>query len=210
MRIHHIGLLGLLILLSTSTFSSAADPKYEPAEQPLMILVIAGVGAPTGVMGGSVSYEFSTPLALEIGGGLGLTGWQGSVMGRYYTPWLDWSHHRINFGLGASVGLAGRSVSLDIAHNEATTTNFDNRLFHVGYLNGEIAYELRAAWGGALRFTLGFAARLSENMSGLCDGIPKGIDEPNHKCNPRHFAPSSKIAALPTLVYMSMGYGWAF
>lgn len=195
----------LLSLLVYSTV--AAEPTTQ--SRPNFVRTDVGLGAPEGVFGAAIGRAFHSDLTLELGFGLGLTGWQVALLGRHYLPVAGSDIHSFTFAAGLSVALAGAPVGNRIAHRADIPVS-DSKLFYMAMLNAEVGYELRLRWGGIFRVALGGYVVLAENMSGLCDGVPQGRHEPISSCNPPHFPPGPLIAAHRVLPYLTVGYGWAW
>lgn len=195
--------LAVLAVLVLTTGSAAADA---PADDPRgYILATAGIGAPTGLLGGSFGLFVSRDLSLEAGAGIGLSGGQFALLVRV--------HHRYQWLRSFSVA-AGPSISmLDMTNETAETDDelpTDIRI--ATGINGEIAFDAwsivfpRSGQWFRTRIAVGVYRRLYENMSQLCTGasgedlcgLATGDD----------FVP--EVAELDWFPYVSFGIGAEF
>jgi len=175
------------------------------------------MGAPTGIAGLTIGYEFAPSWALETGFGLGLTGYQFPLMVRWYTPILRDAGPRraslsaFSLALGPSVGLISKRLGLNVPHDEGKEVD-QNGLYAVSWLNLEVAWETRAFWGGAFRVSVGGGPRIYDNMSELCTPAVPGPD--GHisvtSCDPPHLTSGPRIANSPAIFYVNFGIGWEF
>jgi len=121
-----------------------------------------GLGSPVGALGISYSYMPIRQAEIEIGGGLGFSGYQLAVMPKLSLGTTD----RLVIGLGPS-------VSID-ASAEAKQRQ-------VGYwLNGELGYRHTTASGLSVLAAVGLSYGLSGSIHALCgiDCATQGAGEP--------------------------------
>lgn len=120
-----------------------------------------GIGSAVGEMGGTFTYAATPHSQIEMGAGIGYTGFQLSVMPKLS---VGSRSHRFVLGMGPSVGI-------DPANNPDHT--------YVSYwLNSEVGYEYRSASG----FSFLIAAGLTYGLGGEyrwqcpfdCDGDTAG------------------------------------
>lgn len=172
------------------------------------ITLDGGVGGPTGLMGLTLGYRISPPVEVELGFGLGGTGYQLALLGRIGTPNPPGGAHRFVFGLGPSIGFRSEALGLHIEHDAQTTVGHDDLFFTV-WLNADIGWEARFRWGGVLRVVVGAGLRVADNQAALC-AAEKGGQPGTSDCNPFEYMPGSTSARLPVLPYLQFSFGWAF
>lgn len=174
--------------------------------RPWSVTLDTGLGSPIGVFGAMVGYCPSDELEVAVGGGLGFTGIQAAVLVRWLIP--VGSSPTMSWIIGGGPSLAFRSERLGFRIERATEDTVIDRdtLYHTAWLNAELGWVGRAAWGGVLRVTLGAGLRIADNQRGLCDGAP----EEGGDCDPPHFGPGSIYARAVVLPSFAMGFGWAF
>jgi hypothetical protein len=177
-------------------------------ERPISIWLDSGFGAPTGLMGGRLSYQLDPRWGVEAGGGLGFTGWQATAMGRFYHPFGQRGHGMLTAAAGPSLALNGRPVGYEPPHADEADVDA-SKIYTATWLNAEGAVEGNWAWF-RLRFVLGVAVRVQENLSPLCEGVPTGRDQELNSCNPPHNPSAADIAAVPAFPYLGLDYGVAF
>jgi hypothetical protein len=156
-----------LLMLSASAASAQEASRALPAETAKKNLVQGslGLGSPVGALGISYTYAPIRQIEIEIGGGLGFTGYQLSAM-----PKLSLGNSNDRFVVGL-----GPSVSIDTWQSEKQT--------HLGYwLNGEVGYEHRT-WSGlsvlvAVGVTYGLAGAIPRRCGSDCVGGAQAWDEP--------------------------------
>ena len=129
--------------------------------------------------------------------------------GRWFMPLLSWDHHRLSLGFGPSAGLRSETLGIFVPHDPDKEVD-ESDLYAVLFFNLEVAYELRASWGGMLRFGAGGYVTLWENMSGLCDEVPSGEKLPVNDCHPPHMMSGPEAARLPAAPFVHFDGGWAF
>jgi hypothetical protein len=139
------------------TMSAAAFAADESAGLPVTgigkhrLQANVGVASPVGEIGLSYTHAPIPLVELEIGAGLGFSGFQFAV-----TPKLSFggSRHRVLVGLGPS-------LSVD--------TSGTSRGDHVGYwVNGEVGYERRTQTGFSMLVAAGFTYGLGGNLGEAC------------------------------------------
>ena len=186
-------------MLLVTTSSAAADP---PIEDPRgYILANAGIGAPTGLIGGSFGLFLSRDISLEAGAGIGLSGGQLALMVR--------GHHRYQWLRSFSVA-AGPSISLlDMTREtEATDDEVPSDIHIATGINGEIAFDAwsmlfpRSGQWFRTRLAVGVYRRLYENMTQPCGEFECGI------LGDQGFVP--EVAELDWFPYVSFGIGAEF
>jgi hypothetical protein len=145
----HLAATFVALVMWGAPASRADFPAAPPAEAPrgpVVALLTAGFGAPTGLMGATVGWEFAPDWALETGFGLGLTGYQVPLMVRWFTPLLarsgprDGSLGAFSLAAGPSAGLITRSLGLNVPHDEGRTVDED-ALYAAVWFNIEAAWE---------------------------------------------------------------------
>lgn len=212
--------LGLALSVLSPNAALAEEEElieYLYPRGPLVVFYNIGFGAPTGLFGLSVGYEFTPNWALETGFGFGFTGYQIPLMLRWYTPILEdfgprnESLSAFSLALGPSVGLISKGLGLNVPHDEDRAVN-ESKLYAVGWLNFELAWETRGSWGGVFRAVIGGGPRILDNMSELCS---KAVPErdgtiPMTSCDPPHFPSGPRIANSPAIFYLGVGFGWEF
>jgi hypothetical protein len=195
----------LAVLFAAAT--AAADEPPNVARRPTYLRVDGGLGAPTGVFGFTAGHAIEPPWAAEVGGGLGLSGFQLAVLARWYRPIGESQRHVWTAAAGPSVSLLGETLGFHVQHADDVTVE-DGDVFFIAGLNVEIGWEVRFGWGGLLRVSIGAFVRLAENMSGLCPEETSGdLDGP---CGSPHFPTPPEIARVPAYPYLGFGYGWSF
>jgi len=111
-----------------------------------------GLGSPVGEIGASYTYAPLPEIQIELGTGLGYTGFQFSVMPKLALA-LNKSER---FVVGA-----GPSASLDLATGP-------NHTYHGYWLHTEVGYEHRTASGFSLLVAAGITYGLGGEMRGQC------------------------------------------
>jgi len=112
-----------------------------------------GLGSPVGALGLSYAYMPVRQVEIEVGGGLGLTGYQVAVMPKLSLGEYD----RLVIGLGPSVSIDGSG---------------EGKRNAVGYwLDGEIGYRHSTASGLSVLAAVGVSYGLSGTVTTVC-----GID----------------------------------
>jgi len=200
----------LALILPTLTSPALGAPPRTTETRPWAIVLDNGFGAPTGLMGGTLSYQLAPEWAASVGFGFGFTGWQVALLGR-------WSHaigrsrsHSWVLGFGPSIGFRGENLGKwNIEHRDDIVVEPDD-VFYTVWLNAEAGWEYRAQWGGVFRIVLGAGLRLADNQRFLCEGVPVGDNQPMSDCNPPHFGPGSIYSRVPVLPYLAFAYGYAF
>lgn len=213
-----IALALLVVHTGFDTPAASAAPPAPPVTQlaarttatrPLSITFDGGFGGPTGIFGGTVGYHVTPDWEVAAGFGLGMTGYQVALLGRYALPMGRSGLHAWVFGFGPSIGFRSEALGMRIEHTDGTTIDAD-RLFFTAWLNAEVGWEGRFRWGGVLRVMVGAELRIADNQAGLCKGADTSADSLESSCNPRHLAPGSTVAQHLVLPYLQFSFGWAF
>lgn len=179
-----------------------SQPRFE-------VMAEVGIGSPTGLLGARVGYTNGTRWGLEVGGGVGLTGYQTSLMGRLYQR----VGRKLAFSLGAgpSLALNGPRVGRSIEHLESIDTS--GQLYYASWFNAEGAMELRFSNHGLFfRGAIGVNITMKENMAALCRGVAWNADNnpPNEGCAPPHTPSGPEYVARPANPYLTGTVGWRF
>ncbi len=193
-----------LSALFLAGFALADEPQHTTEARPWLVLAEASMGGPSGIMGGRVGYK-----SVELGGGLGATGYKAHGQWKYY--WTPFDSDILSFpvGVGPSIGLNGEAVGIERDWGEKEGE--EPRLLFASWLNAEMSAEWRARWGGVWRWTIGGAVRLYENQSQLCEGVEVPEYPDYNACYDLAAFPSSPIAASwPIFPYLGFAYGYAF
>lgn len=206
-----LSLLASPALAEDRTLGGLVAPAPRTTEsRPWAIVIDNGFGAPTGLMGLTLSYQETPELAASVGFGFGMTGWQLAILGRWSHPIGTSLSHSWVVGFGPSLALRGESLGKwNIEHRDDIVVEPDDVFFTV-WFNVEAGWEYRAQWGGLFRVVLGAGIRLADNQRHLCEGVETGDSQPTSDCNPPHFGPGSIYARTPVLPYFALGYGYAF
>ncbi len=209
-----VALLALALLSTNPT--SAAPPAplaatRTTATRPLAITFDGGLGGPTGLFGATVGYHVTDAWEVATGFGLGMTGYQVALLGRYALPMGHSDLHAWIFGLGPSIGFRSEALGMRIEHSDEVAID-PEKLYFTAWLNAELGWEGRFRWGGVLRVMIGAELRIADNQRHLCDGADTGADSrgSGNGCNPYHLAPGSTVAGHLFLPYLQFSFGWAF
>jgi len=195
---------------SDPTLGGLASAPRTTESRPWAIVLDNGFGAPTGLMGLTLSYQESPELAASVGFGFGMTGWQLAILGRWSHPIGASRSHSWVVGFGPSLALRGENLGKwNIEHRDDIVVEPDD-VFYTVWLNVDVGWEYRAQWGGLFRLVLGAGLRLADNQRHLCEGVETGDSQPESSCNPPHFGPGSIYTRTPVLPYLAFSYGYAF
>jgi len=107
-----------------------------------------GLGSPVGLVGGTFTYSPWAQFQLELGLGLGFSGFQFSTMLKLLG--VGGAGRRFVLGVGPSVGI-NRSCQGCIAY----------------WLNAEVGYETRSQGGSSFLFAFGVVGGLAGKMPGF-------------------------------------------
>ena len=196
-----------LILATTPTASPFVSPFIS---QDVALAFDAGAAAPHGIFGGGLTYMVDFPWAVEVGGGLGATGSQAAVTGRWHHL-LDAGNNALVLSGGPSVGVLSRSLGTNVPHAEGEDIDEDS-LYAVSWFNLGVGWEGRTDFGLFGQAEMGGALRLLDNQSGLCRGVdsnPRTNSEAGG-CGSMHMPIGPEIARVPIFPYLTFGFGWAF
>jgi hypothetical protein len=194
----------LAILLAAAPAAAQSVPTV--IARPTYLRLDAGFGAPTGLFGFTVGHTIEPPAALELGAGLGLSGWQLAVLARVHVPLGSSPWHSFSAAAGPSLSFIGGPFTQSVPHADHVEVDEDD-LFTIFGVNAELGWEWRQPWGGLIRVALGGFYRVSENMSHLC---PEGTYGEGSSCAPPHLASAPEIARLLAYPYLVFGYGFSF
>lgn len=157
MRIARL-LLAVLPMLASSVAVAQESARALPAtavSKKNLLQGSLGLGSPVGALGLSYAYMPVRQVEIEIGGGLGFTGYQVAVMPKLALGTSD----RLVIGLGPS-------VSVDASG--------EGKRNAIGYwLNGEIGYRHSTAFGLSVLAAVGVSYGLSGTVHTTC-----GVDCP--------------------------------
>jgi hypothetical protein len=146
-------LLAALLMGAPTAGSAQESARAVPAVRAKNLLQGSlGVGSPVGALGISYTYLPIRQIEIEMGGGIGFTGYQVSAM-----PKLSLGDHdRLVLGLGPS-------LSIDASDQSQQS--------YVGYwLNGEIGYRHSTAAGLSVLAAVGVGYGLGGSVHALCPG----------------------------------------
>ena len=136
-----------------------------------------GIGSVVGFIGGTYTYAPVPPFQLELGSGIGWTGFQFSIM-----PKLSVGEKRHRFVLGV-----GPSLAVDPNNNPPHT-------YVALFLNAEVGYEYRSVGGFSFLIAAGIFRGLAGETRGQClidcDGDTKGWSVPV----PKEVFPQGRVA----------------
>jgi hypothetical protein len=202
------GWLGWCVALAaTATAGAARADEPTTTTRPNHLRLDAGFGAPTGIFGFSVGRTVAAPWAVELGGGLGASGVQIALLGRWQRPLGRSTLQSWFVSAGPSVSLIGEPIGVHVPAAEGVSVDGDEIYYIVGG-NLEIGWELRGGWGGLLRVAVGGFLRVAETMSPLC---PEGASsEEGSGCFSGHLPSGPDVARIPAYPYFTFGYGWSF
>jgi hypothetical protein len=197
-----------LVLIALLPAIAAAEPRVVD-ERPWMVRVDGGIGSPVGFFGGVIGRTVQPGLALELGGGLGITGYQIAALGRFYLPVGDSESSSWTFAGGPSVALMSQAWGLHVNHRDDLPIGSGD-LFYMAMVNVEVGYELRMHWGGLLRVAVGGYLNLHETISPLCRHDPGSSMEPAG-CEPSlEYPTAAEVARNRALPYFVFGYGFTW
>jgi hypothetical protein len=197
----------LLIAAALVASARAAADESNVVRRPTHIRLDAGFGAPTGIMGASVGHGAWPPWGLEVGFGLGASGWQLALLGRGYWAIGDSVRNFVTVAGGPSVSAIGEPLGTNVPHSGGVVVD-GGKLYGIVGLNVEVGWELRLGWGGLVRVAVGGFLRVAENMSSLCS-TDATVDD-GSGCVPPHLPSGPEIARIPAYPYLVFGYGWSF
>lgn len=205
------GMKSVMVLALLGAGVAAAQPLPPPAPttltRPRYIRNDAGVGAPTGIMGLSIGGLVSPTWAIEGGFGLGATGWQLALLGRWYRPVFNSPYSSLSLAAGPSLSMIGKPVGTNVPHDDSVQVD-DGDIFTIFGLNAEVGFEWRMHWGGLVRVALGGFLRVHETMAHLCSEETSGSE--SGPCGSLHLPTAPEIARLVAYPYLVFGYGWSF
>ncbi|HEU4614301.1 MAG TPA: hypothetical protein VFS15_19535 [Kofleriaceae bacterium] len=197
--------MSVLLLL---TAPASADDARTVDVRRAFVRLDAGLGSPEGYYGGAVGFTVHPALTVEAGVGSGETGLQLALLARHYDV-VHAPDQYLTFAAGPSLALLNRSLVGDWPSRPDMP---DGRpgTFYLAGMNVEVGSEVRRAWGGMFRASVGLFVKLAENITQLCDGAPPGGD-----CNPPMVDNSfsvhaAKVASWSVFPYASIGVGFAF
>lgn len=215
--------LTALVLALAAPATSAAAPRISApdptrATHPFSITANASFGGPTGFVGLGLGYYMTPHWQLEAGIGLGVTGYQVALMGRYALALGASGEHAWLFGLGPSMALRSDATWLaDIEHTPDVTVRRAH-VYTTAWLNAELGWEGRfrlgflglASWPPMIvRVVLGASIRVADNQGHLCDGPDGDTHWPG--CSDVPIIPSGAwVADQAVLPYLQVSGGWAF
>jgi hypothetical protein len=140
----------------------------EPTGAGFVVGTDAGFGTPTGYLGFTAGWRWNERWSADLGYGWGETGRQFALITRV-CPLIG--KQRWMLETGPSLALNGPGVGGDIEHEEDIVPS---GVYHAAWWNTAIGIEMPSGRRGtpgyqkvSLRFRIGCAARLSENMSPL-------------------------------------------
>jgi hypothetical protein len=139
-------ILSVALLLSSGVASAQENTHLVAAQTAKKNLVQGsfGLGSPIGALGVSYTYVPIPLVEVEIGGGVGLSGYQGSIV-----PKL-------------SVGSATDRLVLGVGPSISTDSQSDPKRTYVGYwLSGEIGYQHTTPAGVSVLIAAGIGYGLS-------------------------------------------------
>ena len=197
-----------LLLLGAALAAAPAAAQQVPTvvSRPTYLRFDAGFGAPSGLFGFWVGHTIEPPAAIEIGAGLGLSGWQLAAMARVHVPLGNSPWHSFTGAAGPSLSFIGGPFTNSVPHAEHIEVD-EGDIFTIFGVNAELGWEWRQPWGGLIRIALGGFYRVSENMSHLC---PEGASSEGSSCAPPHLLSAPEVARLIAYPYLVLGYGFAF
>jgi hypothetical protein len=204
-----MSLRAALCLVALAAGAAGAEPTVDA--RPWFVRSDGGIASPVGFFGLAVGREVAPAWALELGGGLGVTGYQAAVLGRRYLP-IGGSHVAFwTLGAGPSLALLGESLGLHVTHRDDIAVAHDD-LFHVVGLNAEAGIEARFEWGGLVRVALGGFLKLHDNMAYLCEKDPGSSEEPAgcEAAGVDALPSGAQVARLRAYPYLVFGFGFAW
>jgi hypothetical protein len=196
--------LGFLAL----TASASADEPRTVDVRRGFVRVDAGLGSPEGYYGGGVGFAVHPAVTLEAGVGNGETGLQLALLARHYYL-VRAPDQYLTVAAGPSLSLLNQALGGDLPTRPDLPEGRAGTFYLAG-MNVEIGSEVRRAWGGLFRASVGLFVKLDENMTQLCEGAPEGGD-----CNPPMLDNSfsihaAKVASWALFPYASIGVGFSF
>ncbi len=216
---HLARLAWLAAALTTSLPGASAQAADEAAlaypnfvNRPVAITFDGGMGAPTGFFGMSVGYTLPKSLwAVELGGGLGSTGTQIAVQGKYYLPIFGSLRHALVLQGGPSLGLIGKPVGMAVPRKDSVVVT-DSDVFYTLWLHAGAAWEVRWGWGGLIRVAAGGMLNTATSQAALCDGVDTVTEGAPGAgtCTSRHFALGPEVSRARVLPWLQFSYGWSF
>jgi hypothetical protein len=191
--------------------SSAVAEERTVDSRPWFARFDGGIGSPVGFLGGAIGRAVGPGVALELGGGLGATGYQVAALVRGYIPVGDSEVSSWTLAGGPSLGLLSQSFGLNVAHRDDIAVARGD-VFYVAGANVEVGYELRLAWGGIVRAAIGGFLTVAENMSPLCAKDPGSDAEPSgcQPGGPDAIASGPQVARRRAYPYLVFGFGFAW
>ncbi len=200
-----------LVLALCLVCAAAAAEERTVESRPWFARVDGGVGAPVGFFGAAVGRAVAPGFAIEVGGGLGATGYQAAVLARGYVPVGDSDTSSWTLAGGPSLGLLGESLGLHVAHRDDIAVSRGD-VFYVAGVNVEAGYELRFAWGGIVRVAVGGFLTVAENMAALCAKDPGSSAEPSgcEAGGPDAIPSGPQVARRRAYPYLVLGFGFAW
>ena len=151
-------LTGLAALaIPASAAADGADASSDHPASKVRLMGNMGVASAIGEMGGTLTYAPLPEVQIELGAGIGFSGFQLSVMPKLS---VGERHHRLTLGVGPSVGLSSNN------NPKETCISY--------WLNAEAGYEFRSSGGFSFLLALGVGRGLAGKVPGY--GAP-GVAE---------------------------------
>jgi hypothetical protein len=146
----HMG-VALCLFLPSLAYAQAGQEMPHASEYKSRWQADFGVASAVGEIGASYTYAPVPEIELEVGAGLGGTGYQLSAM-----PKLSLGSRAYRFVAGA-----GLSTSLDSSENP-------NRSYAGYWMNAEVGYEYRSPSGYSVLVAVGITYGLGGDRRGRC------------------------------------------
>jgi len=186
MRIGTALVVGVLMLVY-SAFARAEDDGDRSLSQ-VRLMGNSGFGSPVGILGGTFTYSPRPQFQIELGSGLGFSGFQFSIMPKVA---LGSGRERFVLGVGPSVGIAPNSTG-----SPATTC--------VSYwLNAEAGYEFRSVGGFSFLIALGVVKGIAGKMPAILPSGDPFEQEPGTSTT----APPDAVSGYPILPEARIAFG---
>ena len=211
--LHRAAIVRLLLVAAPAHAAdeAARAPGEGPHEQRrFSVAEVAGFGSPVGIMGLTVDYAVAFPWGVELGGGLGASGYQLSARAR--RVWLPGPLRKFAWFVagGPSVGALSKLLGTQVPHRDDQEIG-DSDVYFTTWLNAGVGLEMRWDVGFLLRSELGAALRLYTNADDLCRGVDGHPDTAGESsCKSYHLPTAPEVARIIGFPYLSFSFGWSF
>lgn len=185
-----------------------AEPRA-PRPQWVTLYADLGLGGPTGIFGASVVVRAAPRWGVDLGGGLGATGYQGSARAQVKLL-VDGSGQRaLTLSVGPTMGLQARALKMRIPHADDER---EPSVAYTAWMNAALGVSfVDQPTGISVRLELGASVRMVSTQADLCRGVDgSAVDEGGDAaCKSMHLATAPEIARHVVLPSLMLSGGWS-